>query len=233
MGGFEVSLFFISRFCFRIVNKSCKPFLSCRWAESECLKQNLDPSPFNRRTVAKLAFESLRYSIIPCEDFALEVVQSGVLTPEESTLIFQHMVVPNENRHVLPPLPFNTKKRNCSIYVANFYEGMAKTAYVDISAGWYNKFTVDQPITVVSFGFYGPFSAELASYQVSIKLLKDSNEEILGELNDETVVAKMKEIFHVKFHKPVVIFPGSTYRAWFSIKVSEKLDLKPLIQYLY
>jgi hypothetical protein len=82
----------------------------------------------------------------------------------------------------------------------------------------YSRFSVDQPVAILSYGFYGPYASEFASYQVSIKLLKDSTEEILAEVDDETIVAKMKEIFHVKFSKPVNVYPGMQYRAWFAIK---------------
>jgi hypothetical protein len=58
----------------------------------------LESNSFNKRAVAIDALLSLRFSIIPCEDFALHVVPTGVLTPEETTLLFQHMVVEDENR---------------------------------------------------------------------------------------------------------------------------------------
>ncbi|XP_021967030.1 BTB/POZ domain-containing protein 2-like [Folsomia candida] len=189
-----------------------------RWTNAECNRRNLEPNPLNRRSLSSEAIASIRFSIIPVDDFALHVVPQDLLTSKECTLLFQHMVVDKDNRLSLPKLPFNTKKRTCSTYTVKFYDEVATTPYVDISAGWFNKFTVDQPVTIVSFGFYGPHTAEVASYQVSIKLLKDSTQEILAELTGSTVVAKMKEIFHVLFPKPVAIYPGCSYRAWFSLK---------------
>jgi hypothetical protein len=78
---------------------------------------------------------------------------------------------------------------------------------------------VDQPISVVSFGFYGPHGTDAASYDVHIKLTKDSSDELLSEVQNNNVVVRMKEIFHIKFPKAVPILPGNTYRAWFSLKV--------------
>jgi len=189
-----------------------------RWTEAECARRNMEPTPSNCRSVGLEALMAVRFPIVTLEDFAIHVVPTGLISAEEATLLFQHMVVSTENRSLLPPLTFTSRKRNCSVYIAKFYDGMAKTAYVDISAGWYNKFSVTQAVSIVSFGFYGPHGTEIGSYKVTIKLIRDSDEEVLGETRDDEVVAKMKEIFHVKFPKPITIYPGNTYRAWFSVK---------------
>jgi len=99
----------------------------------------MDPEADQLREICDDALKLIRFPIMSSEEFALEVVPTRILTHEESTLIFQHHVVSPDNRLLLSPLPFSSKKRLGSIYTANFYESIGPTPYVDISAGWFNK----------------------------------------------------------------------------------------------
>lgn len=65
---------------------------------NECSRQGLDQSPENQRQVLKSVLTLVRFPIICTEAFALNVVPTGVLTPEECTMLFQHMVVPIDSR---------------------------------------------------------------------------------------------------------------------------------------
>ncbi|ODN05932.1 BTB/POZ domain-containing protein 2 [Orchesella cincta] len=190
-----------------------------RWAETECSRMNISGSPDNQRLVLADILELVRLPVITSEDIALEVIPSRILTPEECTLLLQYKVVTPQNRALLPSLPFTDRRRSFSAYKAVFYDEM-KGKYVDLSTGWYNRFSVDQPISIVSFGFYGPYTVDNASYTVSIKLLKDESENcpVLAEATYQNVVVKVKEIFHVNFPHPIPIHPGILYRAWFSLK---------------
>ncbi|CAL8096063.1 unnamed protein product [Orchesella dallaii] len=190
-----------------------------RWAETECSRMNMTSSSDNQRLVLEDILELVRLPVITSEDIALEVIPSRILTPEECTLLLQYKVVAPQNRALLPALPFSDRRRSFSAYKAVFYDEM-KGKYVDLSTGWYNRFSVDQPVSIVSFGFYGPYTVDNASYTVSIKLMKDESEScpVLGEAIYQNVPVKVKEIFHVKFHHPVPIHPGILYRAWFSLK---------------
>jgi len=81
---------------------------------------------------------------------------------------------------------------------------------------------VDQPVSIVSFGFYGPYELkyETAEYEIVIKLMTDTADgPPLAEISQKNFVAKNREIFHLKFPKPVPVVPGQNYRAWFSLKV--------------
>jgi len=72
----------------------------------------------------------------------------------------------------------------------------------------------------VSFGFYGPFSNKPATYRASIKIQDDLPEpRDLAEASEE-VIALPRDIFHVKFPKPVPVQANKWYRAWFAVKVS-------------
>lgn len=195
-----------------------------RWAESECQHRlKISASKENMRgAIGDLLF-SIRFPVIPSEDIALEVVPAGILNLEECTLLLQYKVVSPNNRGVLPALPFSDERRSFSAYKVEFYDEM-KGMYVDLSAGWYNTFSVDQPISVVSFGFYGPHGKDNASYNVEIKITKDDpdseNTPTIAEAKYQCMVVKRREIFHVKFPHPVPVQPKITYRAWFSLTVS-------------
>lgn len=54
-----------------------------RWAEQECLRQNLPDNPDNQRAVLGNALSLIRFPLMTVEEFAVEVAQSGILTDKE------------------------------------------------------------------------------------------------------------------------------------------------------
>jgi hypothetical protein len=58
----------------------------------------MDATSTNLRLMLKNVLQYVRFPIMTAEEVALHVVPKQVLTPEESTLLFQHMVVTAESR---------------------------------------------------------------------------------------------------------------------------------------
>lgn len=54
-----------------------------RWAEAECIRQNMPNNPDNQRSHLKRALTLIRFPLMSVEEFASEVAQSGILTDRE------------------------------------------------------------------------------------------------------------------------------------------------------
>lgn len=54
-----------------------------RWADAECQRANVPSNPENQRSMLKRALYLIRFPLMTVEEFATEVVQSGILTDRE------------------------------------------------------------------------------------------------------------------------------------------------------
>lgn len=64
-----------------------------RWAEAECSRQNLPPTPENQRTVIGKALKLVRFPLMSMEEFANGAAQSGILTDREAVQMFLYFTV--------------------------------------------------------------------------------------------------------------------------------------------
>ena len=65
----------------------------CRWAEAECLRQNLPISSENQRRVLGKALELIRFPLMTVEEFAMGSAQSGILQDREIVELFLYFTV--------------------------------------------------------------------------------------------------------------------------------------------
>ena len=70
-----------------------------RWAECECLRQEIEINSENKRKVLQNALNLLRYPLMTVEEFAAGPAQSDLLKKEEVVEIFLHFTV---NPKVIP-----------------------------------------------------------------------------------------------------------------------------------
>jgi hypothetical protein len=73
------------------------------WAENECHKQGLDPFPANRRLVMQPFFHMIAFPGMTMEEFAGRPISTGLLCPEEESLIFQHIVARTSTNNTASP----------------------------------------------------------------------------------------------------------------------------------
>ena len=64
-----------------------------RWAEAECLRRNLQPTPENQRHVLGRALQLIRFPLMSIEEFAVGPAQSGILEDREVVQLFLYFTV--------------------------------------------------------------------------------------------------------------------------------------------
>lgn len=65
----------------------------CRWAESECTRKTLPPTPENQRSVLGRALRLIRFPLMSVEEFAQGAAQSGLLEDKEVVKLFLYFTV--------------------------------------------------------------------------------------------------------------------------------------------
>ena len=74
--------------------RKCKLFNAvCRWAEAECVRQNLPANIENCRQALGQALELIRFPLMTVEEFAMGAAQSGILNDREVVELFLHFTV--------------------------------------------------------------------------------------------------------------------------------------------
>jgi hypothetical protein len=86
-----------------------------------------------------------------------------------------------------------------------------------------HRFRANRPISIVSYGFFGPLAeGSQGKYHMDIELLSE-NFCPIASTTQITSVIKTSEIFHVNFENPVPILPCTWYHAKFSLLVSSNV----------
>ncbi len=74
--------------------RECKLFTAaCRWAETECLRQNLPVSSANQRRVLGDSLNLIRFPLMTVEEFAVGAAQSHILSDREVVDLFLYFTV--------------------------------------------------------------------------------------------------------------------------------------------
>lgn len=79
-----------------------------KWAEHECVKQQLEITSANMRSVLGDAVRLIRYPLMTVEEFAVQVAQSKILTDEEMVELFLYFTI-----NPKPTIHFSDKPRSC------------------------------------------------------------------------------------------------------------------------
>ena len=141
------------------------------WAEAECIRQDLEPLPENKRKVLGEALSLIRIPCMELAEFANGAAQSGILSLQETTDLFLHFTAFNKPSVNYPTKArLGLKKQIChrfqsSAYRSNQWRYRGRVDSIN--------FMVDKRIFVVGFGLYGS-SSGAADYNVRIELKKYS-----------------------------------------------------------
>ncbi|XP_070579032.1 BTB/POZ domain-containing protein 3-like [Ptychodera flava] len=178
------------------------------WAEAECSRQDLKPTPDNKRKVLGKSLYLVRIPAMPIDDFANEVATSGLLTLEETTKIFLHFTA-----RIKPQIDFCSKPRvglkprrvhrfQSSAYRSNQWRYRGRTDSI--------QFAVDKRIFIAGYGLYGSSSGG-HDYKVQIELKRSGK--ILGQRHTQFFSDGSSNTFPVLFEHPLQIEPDAYYTA--------------------
>ncbi|XP_077997550.1 BTB/POZ domain-containing protein 3-like [Glandiceps talaboti] len=181
---------------------------AARWAEVECKRQDLKPTPENKRKVLGRSLYVVRVPAMPIEEFANNVATSGLLTLKETTDIFLHYTA----RHK-PKLDFCSKPRvglkprrvhrfQSSAYRSNQWRYRGRTDSI--------QFAVDKRIFIAGYGLYGSSSGAY-EYKVHIELKRAGK--ILGQRHTQFFSDGSSNTFPVLFEHPIQIEQDTYYTA--------------------
>jgi len=152
-----------------------------RWTVADLERNSLPPNPENiRKHLQEKILPHLRLLQMSVEEFSMGVARSGILTPEEIILTFQHFSVTTPSlKSKLPSLPFNMNRRRFEknpnkITAASFPERLTAGLYLTSAIcstnnqtgsflgrnGWIHtestEFSTSRDIEILGIGLFGP-----------------------------------------------------------------------------
>ncbi|XP_065102598.1 BTB/POZ domain-containing protein 2a isoform X1 [Paramisgurnus dabryanus] len=185
-----------------------------RWAEAETQRQQLQPTPENKRRVLGKALTLIRFPLMTIEEFAAGPAQSGILTDREVVSLFLHFTV-NPKPHV----EFIDRPRCClrgkECSITRFSQVESRWGYSGTSDRI--RFSVNRRIFVVGFGLYGSIHGP-TDYQVNIQIIHTDSNTVLGQNDTGFSCDGTASTFRVMFKEPVEILPSVNYIACATLK---------------
>ncbi|XP_057181559.1 BTB/POZ domain-containing protein 2a isoform X2 [Triplophysa rosa] len=185
-----------------------------RWAEAEAQRQQLQPTPENKRRVLGKALSLIRFPLMTIEEFAAGPAQSGILADREVVSLFLHFTV-NPKPHV----EFIDRPRCClrgkECSITRFSQVESRWGYSGTSDRI--RFSVNRRIFVVGFGLYGSIHGP-TDYQVNIQIIHTDSNTVLGQNDTGFSCDGTASTFRVMFKDPVEILPSVNYIACATLK---------------
>ena len=179
------------------------------WAAAECVKQGKEDSPENRRKVLGSAINKIRFPAMDVKDFADAVVNSGLLSLQETTDIFMFFTAGSK-----PDLPYPVSPRRglhiqrchrfqSSAYRSNQWRYRGRCDSI--------QFCVDKRVYIMGFGLYGSSNGS-SDYTAKIEL-KQSFGRTLAENTSKFFSDGSSNTFQVFFEHPIQVEPDQYYTA--------------------
>ncbi|XP_038860088.1 BTB/POZ domain-containing protein 2-like isoform X2 [Salvelinus namaycush] len=185
-----------------------------RWAEAEAHRQQLQPTPENKRRVLGKALALIRFPLMTIEEFAAGPAQSSILTDREVVSLFLHFTV-----NPKPRVEFIDRPRCClrgkECSITRFGQVESRWGYSGTSDRI--RFSVNRRIFVVGFGLYGSIHGP-TDYQVNIQIIHTDSNTVLGQNDTGFSCDGSSNTFRVMFKEPVEILPNVNYTACATLK---------------
>ena len=181
-----------------------------RWAETECNRRTVPPTPENKRSVLSSALNFIRFPVMTLKEFSEDAAQSGILTSEETINIFLYFGSRDEskvNSFSTYPRPGAHRVHRCTRFPLYGQDWLCEGTNVDSI-----KFTVDQEITVLGVGLYGVSNLDGSSrsFIVDVELL-DSHNDVLCTYEGRFVADINKRVHDILFDEPVTVQGNQPY----------------------
>ncbi|XP_056302406.1 BTB/POZ domain-containing protein 2 [Danio aesculapii] len=185
-----------------------------RWAEAEAHRQQLQPTPENKRRVLGKALSLIRFPLMTIEEFAAGPAQSAILTDREVVSLFLHFTV-----NPKPRVEFIDRPRCClrgkECSITRFGQVESRWGYSGTSDRI--RFSVSRRIFIVGFGLYGSIHGP-TDYQVNIQIIHTDSNTVLGQNDTGFSCDGSANTFRVMFKEPVEVLPNVNYTACATLK---------------
>uniref|UniRef100_A0A1A8CU59 BTB (POZ) domain containing 1 n=1 Tax=Nothobranchius kadleci TaxID=1051664 RepID=A0A1A8CU59_NOTKA len=164
-----------------------------RWAEAECYRQQLPPTPENKQSVLGKALPLIRFPLMTVEEFA-------AVNPK-------------------PRVDYIDRPRCClrgeECSINRFQQVESRWGYSGTSDRI--RFNVNRRISIVGFGLYGSIHGP-TDYQVNIQIMESDKRITLGQNDTGFSCDGTANTFRVMFKEPVEILPNVSYTACATLK---------------
>ena len=139
------------------------------WATKQCEKQGLvAEGKVKRRIIGERAIKAIRFPLMTIEEFASVVIDTNLLTTEETNGLFKFFAIP---RHSAPvEFPKNERRRPRIVRCERF--GSVKGTWKYGLAKDYLSLTVDKDIKLLGISLFG---SENNSYKVTLEVKNADN----------------------------------------------------------
>ncbi|KAH9419557.1 BTB/POZ domain-containing protein 1 [Dermatophagoides pteronyssinus] len=185
-----------------------------KWAESECLRKNLQINTENKRQVLSDAVYLLRFPLMTIEEFAVTAAQSGLLTDKEIVNMFLYYTVDSKCA-----IPFSFEPRCCitgeEYSVNRFQRTESRWGYSGSSDRI--RFLTDRPIFVIGFGLYGSIQGQ-SEYEAIIEIIHTGSDKVVASNTTHFMSDGSDSTFKVMFQYPVEISQNTNYTACATLK---------------
>ena len=141
-----------------------------RWATTQCEKQGLaEDGPIKRRILGEEMIKALRFPVMTGEEFAVNVLDTNILTSDEIVTLFKYFTVPTSPS----PVAFSNTPRGKLTHAADCTSSCKFTSCTPTSWNCPGErsdllcFSVDKNITLHGLRLFG---SENNSYTVTLKV---------------------------------------------------------------
>ncbi|XP_068756004.1 BTB/POZ domain-containing protein 6-like [Montipora capricornis] len=174
------------------------------WAEAECNRKILPPTPENKRSVLSSALYFVRFPVMTLKEFSDDAAQSGILTSDETINIFLYFGSKDDSKvksFLTHPRPGAHRVYRCTRFPSYGQNWLCEGTNVDSI-----KFTVDRDITVLGVGLYGISNVEDSSrsFSVDVELL-DSHNDVMCTYEGSFFSDVNKHVHDILFDEPVIV----------------------------
>ena len=141
-----------------------------RWATTQCEKQGLaEEGPIKRRILGEEMIKALRFPVMTGEEFAVNVLDTNILTSDEIVTLFKYFTVPTSPS----PVAFSKTPRGKLTHAADYITSCRFTSRTPRSWNYYPGrsdllcFSVDKNTILHGLRLFG---SENNSYTVTLKV---------------------------------------------------------------
>jgi hypothetical protein len=189
------------------------------WAEAECSRQELAPTPENIRSVLGEAFDLIRFPLIPAHRFTMDVVPKKLLSDEELIKLYKYITLPsNERQNRVIDLTFSRVSRRPVYHLSRYnIQQCRSNGLQNYTGDGRVYFTIDHELSFVGIGVFASTPGK-GSYEITIEIKTGDDSTVLTTV--ERTIASIEpkySIVPILFPTPVPLEKGG-YNICFNIK---------------
>ena len=175
-----------------------------RWATMQCEKQGLvADGKVKRRIIGEKAVKAIRFPLMTMEEFASVVIDTNLLTSEETNGLFKFFAIPRDSAPVEFP---KNERRPRIVRCDRFGSVTGKWNYTSVSRKDYLGLTLDRDIKLLGISLFG---SENNSYKVTLELKKAENNTTIVCKSGTYPSKRLPSKRHGRYHGYEVLFESA------------------------